>query len=149
MNLFRSCFDKRAKYVAVAKRYLEKQRLSILEEGFQSKRGRFDLIALDRKTLVMVSVRLRGCPEAVPDDDEVAEPRMCRLPSMSGCYAIRRFRLTPTGLMCFGSTGTPTGRPSRCCGTSPMRFRWAKRGAWWKRVARNDRSCSCLLLRST
>jgi Holliday junction resolvase-like predicted endonuclease len=75
MNLFRSWFDKRAKYVAVAKRYLEKQRLSILEEGFQSKRGRFDLVALDRKTLVMVSVRLRGCPEAVPDDDEVAEPR--------------------------------------------------------------------------
>ncbi len=75
MNMFRSWFDKRAKYVAVAKRYLEKQKLLILGEGFQSKRGRFDLIALDRKTLVMVSVRLRGCPEPVPDDDEVADPR--------------------------------------------------------------------------
>ncbi len=76
MNLFRSWFDRRAKYVAVARRYLEKQNLVILDEDYQSTQCRFDLVGLDRKTLVMVSVRLRGCPDLVPDDDEIAEPKL-------------------------------------------------------------------------
>jgi Holliday junction resolvase-like predicted endonuclease len=74
MNFLNKWFDKRAKHVAVAKRYLEKQGLVIVDEGLIGGRSRFDLWAIDRSTLVVVSVRLRGCPDPLPDDVDEATP---------------------------------------------------------------------------
>jgi putative endonuclease len=74
MNFLNKWFDKRAKHVAVARRYLEKQGLAIVEEGSWGRQTRFDFLAMDRGTLVVVSVRLRGCPDVSIDDVDEAAP---------------------------------------------------------------------------
>jgi Holliday junction resolvase-like predicted endonuclease len=72
MNFLKSWFDKRSKYVVLARRYLEKQNLVILQDSFVNRPREFDLLALDRRTLVVVAVRLRGCPDPIPDDEDLA-----------------------------------------------------------------------------